>query len=223
MTAMHPIIPEFLLNRATEDLLSRGIRIFQGARIAPTDEDHVAGLLDIMKPPANAIIADIGCGVGEVARLLTCLRPDLRFWMINDNRLQLSHVKTGMPFRADMHDIPLRSGCCDGAIFCYSLCHSDFELALLEAARLTKRGGFLFVYDYERIVGDNQLFVDRLCSRALRRTDMTDIAVRAGWEVESWENPKTDDTMFRDAYRNDVEYDLIFNDLRVCAWRAIRT
>jgi len=219
---MAPLIPEFILNQATADLLKSGIRVAQGARMAPTDLGHVAKLLDIMAPPENAIIADIGCGVGGTAELMRELRPDLRFWMINNNRFQLSHVKVGAPMLTDMHDIPLDDSSVDVAMFCYSLCHSDFKRALVEAARITECGGILYVYDYERTGGDNDLFLRHLYSRALSRECLTELAAECGWNPDIWVNPETDDSLFRDAARNDRIYDAIFRDLRVCAFRMIR-
>lgn len=222
MNNLAPVIPEYLLNKATESLLSRGIRIFQGARMAPTDRGHVAALLEKMAPPTDAIVVDMGCGIGEVARLMRDERPDLKFWLVNNNAAQLAHARSGIALLADMHDTGLRPECADGVMFCYSLCHSDFERALIEGARITKPGGFLFVYDYERMAADDRLFSRVLCARALSRTQMTEVAADAGWRVDIWENPKTDDASFRNEFPNDVEYNAIFDDLRVCAWRAIR-
>jgi len=121
-----------------------------------------------------------------------------------------------------MHDIPMDDARVDGAMFCYSLCHSDFRIALREAARITQPGGFLFVYDYERMRGIGGLFETRLAARALPRVYMESMACDAGWLPEMWVAPEVDDTPFREAYGNDAEYDLIFRDLRACAWRMRR-
>lgn len=223
MIVTAPYLPNAALDAATVAIMSEGIRVFQGARLAPTEAAHVAALLERMDPPLNSTIADIGCGIGEVARLMKQKRPDLDFILINKNPMQLD--LSPPCFRrvlADMHDTGMPSGSVDGAMFCYSLCHSDFPLALREAARITKVGGFLFVYDYERIRGMGGLFETRLASRAIFRGAMEGLAREAGWRPWTWENPEVDDTLFRDAYQNDAEYNAIFDDLRVCIWKMER-
>src|SRR5262249_60389936 len=68
MNGIHP--SETDVNAATEQLLKAGIRIFQGVRLGPAPEGHVHKLLRLMDPPANACIADMGCCIGELARLI---------------------------------------------------------------------------------------------------------------------------------------------------------
>ena len=216
-------IPNEILNDATALAMNLGIRIFQGARLAPTDKGHVAELLRYMRPPAGSLISDIGSGIGEVARLMRLQRPDIDFVLINKNARQLSH--SPMEFQtilADMHDIPVWDSMFDGAMFCYSLCHGDFPIALREAARVTRFGGFLFVYDYERMHGDNVAFQQSLFARAISRLQMTQYAAEVGWRINEWHTPKADDTPFREAFDNDEGYNAIFGDLRVCVWRAMR-
>ena len=48
---------------------------------------------------------------------------------------------------------------------------------------MVKPGGSLFVYDYERLRGDNALMRNKLCARAITREGMERIAERAGWEI----------------------------------------
>lgn len=223
---MAPDLPNAVLDVATRALMASGVRVFQGARLADTEAGHVSELLRLMEPPPGAVIADIGCGIGEVARLMRRERHDLFFALVNKNRLQLSLApmksRGFWPVLCDMHDIPLFDARVDGCMFCYSLCHADFPVALAEAARITKPGGFLFVYDYERLRGANNMFVTKLAARAISREAMEDHACEAGWMPDRWWNPEADDTPFRDAYGDDAEYDLIFNDLRVCAWKMRR-
>lgn len=217
------IIPQDALNIATRLAITSGIRVFQGARMAETDAAHVSKLLDFMDPPPRAVIVDAGCGIGEVARLMREERADLNFILLNNNAMQLGLAPAGMTaLLADMHDIPLSGGSVDGIMFCYALCHADFDLALAEAARIVRHGGFLFVYDYERIGGTNDLFAERLYATAISVHAMSEIARRHGWSIHNHVNPLADDSLFRAAYNNDDEYDKIFADLRLTMWRAER-
>lgn len=226
MRHMAPNLSDAVLDAATAALMARGVRVFQGALLAGTEIGHAAALLRLMDPPKGAIVADIGCGIGEVARLMRRVRPDLYFALINRNRFQMAHAplknRWFWPLLADMHDIPMSDASVDGCMFGYSLCHADVPVALSEAARITRAGGFLFVYDYERTGGDNELFETRLHARAISREAMMALATDAGWLPETWLCPKVDDTPFRDAYGNDEEYNEIFRDLRVCAWKMRR-
>jgi SAM-dependent methyltransferase len=210
------------LDEATRYALDAGIKVLQGSRLAPTDDAHVSRLLAYMDPPLGAVLLDAGCGFGEVARLMRCERPDLDFILLNENALQLSHAPSMRRVQADMHALPLADASVDGVMFCYSLCHTDISVALTEAARVTRPGGFLFVYDYDRLRGDSNLMHARLFAWAIPFDLMVWAAERAGWLPVMHENPHGDDTMFRAAYANDAEYNQIFDDLALSVWKMRR-
>lgn len=216
------MMPQAVLNEATSLALAGGIRVLQGSRLAPTDEAHVSRLLAYMDPPNGATILDAGCGFGEVARLMQIERPDLDFILLNSNALQLSYAPDMRRIQADMHALPLADASVDGVMFCYSLCHTDVAVTLAEAARVTRPGGVLFVYDYDRLRGDSELMFARLFAWAIPFDLMEWVAGRAGWLPVMHENPHADDAMFRTAYANDAEYDQIFDDLALSVWKMRR-
>ena len=219
-----PHLPADALNAATAEVARHGIKVLQGYRLAPTDEAHVSALLRYMAPDADATIVDIGCGFGEVARLMAIERPDLDFILVNSNALQLSFAPTCFHHvLADMHDMPLRDGCADGVMFLYSLCHADFHAALAEAARVTRPGGMLFVFDYDRLRGDNYRMTTRLCARAIPYAEMAQIAMDTGWRPVMRDYPDGDDALFRGLFESAVEYARIFDDLVPIVWKARRT
>jgi ubiquinone/menaquinone biosynthesis C-methylase UbiE len=216
-------LPDDLLTFASEQAFAKGIRLLQGARFAPTDEGHVRVLLDHMAPPECAMILDVGCGFGEVAKIVGKIRRDLKFILLNKNWSQLSRAPDlSGRVQADAHGIPLTKHAVDGVIFCYSLCHMNFTTALSEAYRITKPGGFMFVFDYDRLRGDDNLFMRRLFARALPFAIMREVAECHGWQFHSYASPDSDDTLFREAFGNDAEYDLIFNDIRPAMWKMIK-
>lgn len=207
------------LDAVTPLALASGVRVLQGNMLAQTEAEHVSVLLRHFSPPHGAMIADIGCGFGEVARLMRAERPDLDFVLINQNKMQMDEAPAC--FRqivCDMHTIPLPDGAVDAAMFCYSLCHGDLERALMEAARITRFGGKLFVYDYERLRGDNALMTERLFAQARPSVEIHAAAYATGWMpvIGFWTGG--DDTRFREAYGNDAEYDRIFDDLEPSIW-----
>jgi len=115
-------------------------------------------------------------------------------------------------------------------------------MALREAARVTRRGGRLLVFDYERLpdqtrpthpggaahvpdyglADPNRLMRERLFARAVPFDEMVAIADIAGWTVDWHENPDGCDDVFRMLYGNDEEYARIFDDLRPVIWTAVR-
>lgn len=219
-------LPRELHDAVSMDAWERGVHVLQGNRLGPTDFEHVRRLLELMSPPESACVLDIGSGFGEPARLMQSMRHDLRFVLLNDSAVQLSKAPVGECFAqvlADMHSIPLPDAFFDGAMALYSLCHSDLPAALAEVARVVKPGGFLFVYDYERKSGDNQLMERHLRAHAHSASAMVQACLAAGWVPEFRLSVEDgDDSLFRDLMSNNDLYDAIFSHLTPVIWRMLR-
>jgi len=217
-------LPQPALTEASRYGLDRGIRILQGYRLAGTDAAHTDCLLDFMAPKRGTVWADIGCGFGEVARLMQRRRPDLDFVLINNNTFQLAAAPTEFrKLHGDMHALPLHDAAVDGCMFLYSLCHADpIGGALKEAARVTAPGGGLLVFDYARLAGDNRLMREKLYATALAPDHLRAIAEAVGWRVTGWDAPDGDDALFRELYDNPIEYARIFTPLVPVLWKAVR-
>lgn len=213
-----------VLNAASQHMLDRGERILQGVRFADTDEGHVAKLLQFMDPPQGARICDMGCGFGEVARLMQRHRPDLSFVLVNDNAFQLSHApnRLGMqPVLTDMTDTRLPAESFDVVMFLYSLCHVDLYAALVEARRLVRPGGILFVFDYLRTGGDNTLS-ERHLGASFRTFGELLMEMHLGcWDEHSLQLPRGDDALFRSLFPDQQLYASIFNRAKPMLWRAV--
>ena len=219
---------DFAMYRATIEAISpsfwdAGLRVLQGARFAESDGSHIAALLAYMNPPCGAVIADIGCGFGEVARIMTVQRPDLNFVLINSSASQLARAPDNFrKFNCDMHNIPMQPASVDGAMFCYSLCHGDIRSALIEAARITKPGGFLFVYDYVRKNGDSALSEAHLFARFYGFAEILTESRLSGWELTMFARPPANDALFRDAMGDNALYNAIFDDLTPAVWKMVK-
>lgn len=213
------------LTQASRLALARNLRVLQGYRLAPNDHDHVHRLLDLMDPDENTTWLDIGSGFGEPARIMHRLRPDLKFWLVNNNLYQIEFGVAEMPtFFADMYELPFPDETADGAMFLFSLCHADNKvLALREAARVVRPGGALFVFDYARTGGDNRLAMRYLSSMFITIPQLCTAAAGSGWSPPEFMSPDGDDAVFRSVFEDEELYYEIFKDLAPVVWKAVRT
>jgi phosphoadenosine phosphosulfate reductase len=219
-----PPLPLDEMNAASDELTRQGVRVLQANRLADTEVGHVHKLMEHMDLPVGATVLDAGCGVGEVARIMGAKRRDLRFVLLNKSEHQLAAAPAGSRYQrivADFHALPLPAGSIDVSLFCYALCHADHFVALREAARVTRPGGSLFVYDYERTGGDNALLERTLHARAFPLRDIQAMAGMAGWRLEEASNPVGSD-LFRVLFEDQDTHAAIFDDLRPAIWRFAR-
>jgi ubiquinone/menaquinone biosynthesis C-methylase UbiE len=220
------MIDQDRLTMASRTALDHGLRVLQGFRLAPNDREHINKLLEYMDPAPGTTWLDIGCGFGEPARLMREVRPDLRFWLINNNLYQLEQVPaiSMMPaFFADMYELPFPEASADGAMFLYSLCHADNKaLVLREAARVVRPGGELFVFDYFRTGGEGRLAMRYLSASFVSGANFDALAESAGWDLMEQVFPDGDDTLFRSLFEDQELYYEIFKDLVPVIWKAVR-
>ena len=213
------------LDEVTPPLVAQGLRVLQGNRLAPTEAGHVLELARYMALPAGATVIDLGCGVGEVARILGHVRPDLRFVQVNVSPVQLAMAPEGERFTrilADFHNVPLGDACADVALFLYAICHGDQPRALREAARLVKPGGSLFIYDLAREGGDNTASEAELLARFHPVGAMVETASAAGWALDGIAQPVGQDDVLKGLFPDPARYAALFADLRPTIWRFTR-
>jgi len=212
--------PHDLVTEVSAALLADGPKILQGNRLGKTDLMHVATLASYMWLPQGAAVADIGCGFGEVARILGTIRHDLTLHLVNSNLFQMQHRTCDTPYAyvADMHSLPLADSSVDVAMYCYSLCHADQGAALREAWRVTHPGGGLFIYDYERVAGDDRAAERHLYARFPFARDMRHTLRDAGWVITGQEQVQRDESGW-DLVRTDMLTDIL-SDLVPVIWTA---
>jgi SAM-dependent methyltransferase len=144
------------LRQATDACVQNGMRVLQLYRCGD-EPSHVARLLALMAPPADAVVVDVGCGIGEVARLMQELRTDLSFLLLNLSAHQLELCPNSMrKLQADMHAMPLADCCADVVMVNYTLGYAALAPFMAEAARVLKPGGVLFIYDLSARADDGE-------------------------------------------------------------------
>jgi ubiquinone/menaquinone biosynthesis C-methylase UbiE len=219
------MIDQDKLTEASRGALARGIRVLQGCRLDKDDREHMAILLGHMAPDQDSTWVDIGCGFGEPVRLLRELRPDLRFWLVNNNSFQLSQAPPDVAtFCCDMHELPFDEASFDGAMFLYSLCQSDgFVHALREAWRVVRPGGKLFVFDCARFgAEDDALSLQHLGARFIPFDSLRVVNRVAGWDLEAFLLPQGSNEVFRSMFIDPELHDRIFSGVRPIIWWARR-
>ena len=217
-----PDLPAAALDAASAAAWDAGLRVLQGVRLGPDDASHVRRLLELLDPPAGSHVLDVGCGFGEVARLMEAARPDLSFVQLNRNAGQLARAD-GPRVLADMHAMPLADASVDGALVLYTLCHADVPVLLAELARVVRPGGFVFVYDHARMAGDGAEAERVLCARFHPADWLMRQAGAVGLHTVWLRNAAGDDAVFRGLFHDAAAYRRIFSGLVPMAWRLVRT
>lgn len=204
-------------------MLTKGIRVLQGNRLADTEKEHVDALATYMDLNGERNVADMGCGFGEVSWHLGWKLPQARFWLINRNAFQMAYCPQGDRYikrLEDMCSTSIPEDAIDLTMFNYSLCHVEPRVALEEAARITRPGGKLFVYDYQRESGDNDLTEKLLAARFLTDAEFRVHAEATGWRDIETISPGGDDHLFREALNDNALYDEMFDHLVPVIWKA---
>lgn len=132
----------------TEAFINRNHRVFQIYWLDKTLEGHIAKLLEFYDPPVGAKIVDLGCGIGEVARLMKQKRPDLDFVLLNKSASQLALCPDEFEkVEANFHNLPLDQASADAVMINYALGYSNPQYLINEIAWLLKENGELYIYD----------------------------------------------------------------------------
>jgi ubiquinone/menaquinone biosynthesis C-methylase UbiE len=200
------------------------LRILQGVRFGATDDMHIEVLLQAMSPGFGEHWLDIGCGFGEVPRLMKAKRPDLQFTLVNNNALQLDLAPGEFAkCLADMHRLKFDDESFDGAMFLFSLCHTAEKAGVLaEAARVVRPGGSLFVFDYMRRRGSDEGTSRELNSWFSSEPELELDAIVAGWKTTILHYVVDDDSHFRKLFGNDALYHELIDPLAPFFWLATK-
>ena len=181
-----------LIESLTPGMVAAGHKVFQFYRFADNESSHVARLERWAEFPLGAKVIDLGCGTGEVARLMVGFRPDISFTLVNISPVQLLYASKGMVSHCvSFLNVPEQNESFDGAMFCFAIGHEDLGESLKEAARLLKKGGVLFIQDIALCSGDAKNLA-ALYYEVRSRTEMEYKAELAGFKLDLYCEPQDD-------------------------------
>ncbi len=208
------------VNESTLILIGMGERIFQAHRFAENDVDHVGKLLEWAEFPKDSFVIDLGCGVGEVSKIMHDLRPDLKFTLVNISEAQLELcVLDENKVLCSFLEVPSEDGKFDAAMFCFSIGHEDILSGLKEAYRLLKDGGVLFIYDMVRVSGSNDS-MKNVEYKVIPEDAFSDLIFDAGFKWWSCSLPEEYGSYGKNLLGD--EYDKVFNGTKPVIWRIVK-
>ena len=208
---MNAYADEKLVAEFTKKFELIGHKLFQVFWLAKNAEEHIKKLLEFFNPNLGSRIIDLGCGVGETARLMKLQRPDLDFILVNQSQAQLFNCPDEfMKIECDFHEIPY-SGEAKAIMITYALGHADLPKVLTEAARLLKNGGHLYLYDISSM---NDIYISDLYYHAYSVNRVIREAKKAGFDGyhSIYENPKSYHSHMFDII-DEKTFDYLFLDI----------
>jgi SAM-dependent methyltransferase len=166
-----------------------GSRLLQIHRFTEPDAAHAQRLLEIFDPPQGITIADVGCGVGHMAFLLTCKRPDLTFVLVNKSKEQLRMCSPQfVKHHATAEALPIRK--CDAVMATYVLGHVDLNRFISECVRV----GAKHIYIFDLFKRDP--FCDCRVEQDLQYAERTIAGVQTAFEAAGFTLTNQDITTF---------------------------
>ena len=189
------------IDKVTPIAVQQGVRLMQSHIFGYNDRDHVEFLMEFANLPLDAVVVDMGCGIGEFAKIASIKRPDLHWKLVNLSRAQLGMCPNGQHFEhlyRDAHDTGIPDESVDAVIFTTALVQMDMDRALHEAARILKPGGVLFVSEMARFEGNNDWWELNLRGKVPTVREFTSATLQAGFRDDTqYSYPWGDDRKFR--------------------------
>lgn len=201
-----------VVKNLTIEAMGKGHYILQIHKMDCNDESHTELLLKNLNPIENAAILDAGCGIGEVARLMNIMRPDLNFTLLNISGAQLALCPPSFKqIQADFHNIPLPDASFDVIMFNYSIGHGTIDCLMAQSRRLLRNNGVVFIYDLE---GDDSANINTYLNYNVHsRDNIIAAALNNGLSVETITTPTFTTTEHLKNLLDEKAYNKIFTGL----------
>lgn len=211
------------LNLMHGEIVARGWKLLQPFRYGHDDEAHIRLLLNVADFPHGAKVLDVGCGVGECAKMMQAQRPDLNFVLLNFSSAQLADCPDGFEtVEADAHRLPFEEGEFDAVMFNASLGNMDCMVALAEAGRVLRPGGILFLNELCRVSGNNADLEEILRFRAYDSAALCKFVEQLGFCKSEVHEPFVAKEYLR-GHLSDGLYERAFKGVIPMLWRFTKS
>lgn len=201
------------------EVMASGIRLLQPYLFAETEKGHVRKLLEFAGLPEGSHVLDVGCGIGECARIMREIRPDLRFTLVNISDVQLSDCPSDLDkVLCDAHRLPFPAESFDAVMFNAAIGNMDLMVALCEASRVLRHGGTLILNEVERVHGDNGVMESSLLYRAIPDAPLIEFAAESGLSLVKKETPAVVSSPLEKLWDGDCSFDSLMSGTRPAVW-----
>jgi ubiquinone/menaquinone biosynthesis C-methylase UbiE len=204
------------------EFLHRGYKLFNAARIAPTEKEHARAYYDFMAPQSNSFIVDMGAGTGQCGVLLQELDPSLEVLnVVNDPALikLMQNLQLDCLY-ASFEDTGIPAASADVVMFNESIGHGNLDKALFEAARVLRAGGELFIKDFTPVDASKETISFDSWGYKIHRQDLfISTAYKNGFNLVAVKHPKMYTKYWFDIIaENNIEYvcDYDRHDMPLC-------
>ena len=206
---------------ATKESVLRGVRHFQAFLLHEDGVEHSARLLSLMDPPHGAVVVDAGCGIGELAKDMHALRPDLRLILLNLSKEQLALCPPEMvQHLADFMRMPLSDKSADVVLFSYSASQApDLGAMLREARRVLRDDGIVFIHDLTSMGDANPKVWESVGAKLIESGKLIEHAGLNGFKLDSAHHliPAVD--QIRALVDDDASHAALVHGVESAAWR----
>ncbi len=120
-----------------------------------TDIEPIQIISQKLRSLTKVTATDVGCGDGRYSLLLFEYLNNLNLTCIDSNQemlrqassyLKCNGINNFIPIKANADDLPLKSGPIDSIFSFNAVHHFDFKKFVKRAAKITKKGGLIFIY-----------------------------------------------------------------------------
>ena len=134
----------------TDEYLTHGLKLFLCARLGETEKEHSEKYHQFIGFKKSSTVVDMGCGIGEMGRLLHKCDETLNIFNVTNSPRQCEIAKQlgSHCVLADFHATGLPSGIAQYVMFNESFGYGDPKQLLQEAARLLSDGGWVVLRDF---------------------------------------------------------------------------
>jgi len=134
----------------TDEYLAHGLKLFLCARLGETEKEHSERYHQLVGFKKGSTVVDMGCGIGEMGRLLQKCDETLNVLNVTNSPRQCE-IATQLGSHcvvADFHVTGLPSGIAQYVMFNESFGYGNPKQLLQEAARLLNAGGWVVLRDF---------------------------------------------------------------------------